>query len=87
MNTLRKENLNFNNNRIETAKSESELWKVANDVIKPRNNDTIKVSTSFNTCISNAIRLWNKAPLELKKCETLPQLKKAAKIFAKTVPI
>ena len=40
---IRKENLDFNNNRIETAKSKSELRKIANDVIKPRNNDTIKL--------------------------------------------
>ena len=32
------ENLDFNNNRIETANSESELWEVANDVIKPYNS-------------------------------------------------
>ena len=33
--------MDFNNNRIETANSEGELWKVANDVIKPRSNESI----------------------------------------------
>ena len=31
---IRKENQDFNNNRIKEAECESELWKVANDVIK-----------------------------------------------------
>ena len=33
---IRKENIDYNNNRIEEAKNERELWSVANEVINPR---------------------------------------------------
>ena len=33
---IRKENIDYNNNRIEKANNERELWNVANDVINPR---------------------------------------------------
>ena len=46
-----------------------------------------KSNLTFNTCISDAIRLWTVAPSELKSCETLPQLKKAGKTFVMTFPI
>ena len=39
------------------------------------------------TCVSDAIRLWNLAPLNVKKCATLYQLKKTTKTFVKTLPI
>ena len=32
-----------NNNRIENAKSEGELWKIANEVVKPKMDNTIKL--------------------------------------------
>ena len=34
---IRKDNLHFNNNKINEAKSEGELWRIANNVIKPTN--------------------------------------------------
>ena len=39
------------------------------------------------TCISDAIKLWNLAPVELKNANTLYTMKKATKIFVKTLPI
>ena len=39
---IRKENQDFNNNRIKEAECESELWKVANDVIKSNEKTSIK---------------------------------------------
>ena len=41
---IRKENQDFNNNRINEAKSEGELWKIANDVVKPKSNESIKLN-------------------------------------------
>ena len=41
---IRKENQDFNNNRINEAKSEGELWKVANDVIKPKSDESMKLN-------------------------------------------
>ena len=38
---IRKENLEYNNNRIRESKSESELWKNTNDVINPEKKTTI----------------------------------------------
>ena len=46
-----------------------------------------KSNLSFNSCIGDYIRLWNKAPEELKKCSSLPQIKQAAKLYAKALPI
>ena len=39
------------------------------------------------TCISDAIKLWNIAPSEIKACTSLHCLKKRLKEFAKTLPI
>ena len=33
---IRKENIDFNNNRIEEAKNERELWNITNEVLNPR---------------------------------------------------
>ena len=33
---IRRENIDFNNNRIEAADNEGELWKVTNEVLNPR---------------------------------------------------
>ena len=33
---IRKENIDFNNNRIDKASNERELWNIANDVLNPR---------------------------------------------------
>ena len=33
---IRKENIEFNNKKIEEANNEKELWNIANDVLNPR---------------------------------------------------
>ena len=33
---IRQENIDFNNNRVNKAESEAELWKIANDVTNPK---------------------------------------------------
>ena len=40
---IRKENIDFNNNRIENANSEGELWKIANEVMNPRGEVSWKI--------------------------------------------
>ena len=40
-----------------------------------------------NSCISDAIKIWNQAPDLVRKCETLTQIKKAARLYAKTLPV
>ena len=39
------------------------------------------------TCISDAIKIWNIAPVQLHKCTSLYSLKKLTKEFVKTLPI
>ena len=39
------------------------------------------------SCISDAIKLWNKAPIELKNCKSLYAVKKSARAFALTLPV
>ena len=46
-----------------------------------------KSALTSNSCVGDAIKIWNQAPNDIKNCETLSQLKKAAKAYAKTLPI
>ena len=46
------------------------------------------VSTLIDkTCVSDSIKLWNKAPEEIKNCKSKYQLKKLARAFALTLPV
>ena len=49
---IRQDNYDHNNNRIENAKSEGELWKIANEVVKPKMNNTIKLMVN-GACIES----------------------------------
>ena len=40
-----------------------------------------------NCCITDAIRIWNQAPESVKSSVTLTQIKKSAKLYARTLPI
>ena len=40
---IRKENVDYNNNRIEEAANEKELWNIANDVMNPRKESDWKI--------------------------------------------
>ena len=40
---IRKDNYDHNNNIIEKATSEGELWKITNEVIKPKSDNTIRL--------------------------------------------
>ena len=42
---IRKENIDYNNNRIEEANNERELWNVANDVINPKKESNWNIRT------------------------------------------
>ena len=44
-------------------------------------------SIAEKTCVSHAIRLWNQAPLEVKTCKSLYQVKKLTKTYVKSLPI
>ena len=39
-----------------------------------------------NSCISDAIKIWNQAPEVVKNCASLSQIKKAAKLYARSLP-
>ena len=39
------------------------------------------------TCISDAIKVWNLAPIDIKTCNSLYSLKRKVKVFVKTLPI
>ena len=39
------------------------------------------------TCISDAIRIWNQAPMNIKTSSSLYSLKKSIKDYVKTLPI
>ena len=39
------------------------------------------------TCISDAIKVWNLAPMDIKSCNSLYSLKRKVKDFVKTLPI
>ena len=42
---------------------------------------------THKTCISDAIRVWNGIPNNLKQIKTLCTMKKATKTYVKTLPI
>ena len=46
-----------------------------------------KKTLTTKTCVSDAIRLWNSAPNELKQCETIYKFKKANQAYVKTLPL
>ena len=65
---IRKENYDHNNNRIDNAKDEQEVWKVTNDIINPNNEnswsininnvmttDTCKIANAFNNFFAEKI--------------------------------
>ena len=54
---IRKENIDHNNNRIEEAKNESELWKVANDVLNPRKENEWKIINKDGTVVSDELEV------------------------------
>ena len=45
------------------------------------------IEDNKKTFINDAIKIWNRAPKELKECSTIYTAKKAIKQFSKTVPI
>jgi hypothetical protein len=40
---LRNDNINFNNERVKSAKDENEMWKVVKDITSPRSSATINL--------------------------------------------
>ena len=40
---IRKENIDFNNNRVNEANNESELWKIVNEVSNPKKENQWKI--------------------------------------------
>ena len=48
-NLIRKENIDFNNNRIEEAKNERELWNITNDVLNPRKRSDWNITREDGT--------------------------------------
>ena len=41
---------------------------------------------SSRTCINDAVKIWNQLPSSITECKSFYQIKKQAKIFAKTLP-
>ena len=50
---IRKENIDFNNNRIENASNEGELWKVAKEVMDPRSEVSWKIEKKPGVVITD----------------------------------
>ena len=39
------------------------------------------------TCINDAVRIWNQLPASVTECDSFYQIKRQAKLFAKTLPV
>ena len=52
---IRKENIDFNNNRIEKASNEGELWKIANEVMNPRSEVSWKIEKKPGVVITEDV--------------------------------
>ena len=49
--------------------------------------DLGRTQLTHSTCISDAIKMWNAAPCEIKESKSLYQAKREIKKFAKTLPV
>jgi hypothetical protein len=90
---IRKETIDYNNNRIEQANSEKELWNVTNDVLNPRresewniiNKEGIsvtedkEVSEMFNELFVNKVEDFNSGIDATKIEDPLSRLKERMK--------
>ena len=43
---IRKENIDHNNNRVMEAKNEGEIWKIANEVTSPKQDNVWKIDNN-----------------------------------------
>ena len=80
-------------NKIEGYPLKINYQRYNSDAINTRamtNNKPIEIGGSNlieRTCVSDAIKLWNQAPDNLKNCESLYQLKKLTRSYVKTLPV
>ena len=56
---IRQENVDFNNNRVNEANNESDLWKIANEVTNPK-----KASEWSRNMAGSLIQFFNTLPLQ-----------------------
>ena len=54
---IRKENIDYNNNRIEEAKNEKELWTVANDVLNPRKESNWNITDKDGKSVEDGAKV------------------------------
>jgi hypothetical protein len=54
---IRKENIDFNNNRIENANNEGKLWKIANEVMNPKSETSWKIEKESGEEITNDLEV------------------------------
>ena len=54
---IRKENIDYNNNRVEEANNEGELWKVANDVLNPGKENSWKITGESGEVIVDEVEV------------------------------
>ena len=80
--------LNISNYPIQMEKqSPNENGPATRADIKGRLIVSAKSCLSQKTCINDAINIWNQLPKLVTDCKSFYQIKKQAKIFARTVPI
>ena len=51
-NLIRRDTVNANGKRIEEAKDENEIWRIVNDITKPKSSESIKLNSN-GSLISN----------------------------------
>ena len=56
---IKKENIKHNENRVDMAKSNSELWKIVNEVVKPRKENEWTIKTDENSVTSDPQEVAN----------------------------
>ena len=57
---IRKETVDYNNNRIKEANSEKELWRVANEVIKPKKETEWKLKNKDGSTVTEELEVAEK---------------------------
>ena len=50
---VRKDNIDFNNNRLEKANNENEVWKIVKDVSNPKSDNNCSIRNESGVLISD----------------------------------
>ena len=80
--------LKVDNYPVKIKLDEAQVDKMETRAMSNRTPKELGTTTLISkTCISDAIKIWNHAPMDIKNSETIYSVKKKVKEYVKTLPI